>query len=142
MSVDPNNCPSQDNNITHPQEETKVQVSNKDSSTGLVTQLTSIKDSKPPIAKKTPAGSACARTELDEALEEFSRVAEEEAEELNKNDESSISLPQMHPAQTKTEAKSTLFDPKKPRRGRPPRWLKEQTLQMGAQVRKRTETQV
>lgn len=115
-----------------------MQVSNKDASTGLVTQLTSIKDSKPPIAKKTAAGSACARTELDEALEEFSRVAEEEAEELNKNDESSISLPQLHPTQTNTEAK---FDPKKPRRGRPPRWLKEQTLQMGAQVRKRTETQ-
>ena len=88
------------------------------------------------IAKKTHVEIASARTELDDALEEFSRVAEEEAEELKESDESFISLqPVQHPLKTNSDVKPPMFDPKKPRRGRPPRWLKEQTLQMGAQVR-------
>ena len=94
-----------------------------------------IQDFKPSVAKKTQVQIATARTELDEALEEFSRVAEEENEELKEGDESFISLQPVQPPKTNAEVKPQLLDPKKPRRGRPPRWLKEQTLQMGAQVR-------
>ena len=76
--------------------------------------------------------------ELDEALEEFSRVAEEEAAELNSNEESQIDPPPIVNYKSGIKQQITgkvTMDPKKPRRGRPPRWLKEQTLQMGAQAR-------
>ena len=68
------------------------------------------------------------QTELDEALEEFSRVAEEEeAEELREGGQDGQGL-------------GLDGDRTRPRRGRPPRWLKEQTLQMGEMVRRREET--
>lgn len=70
------------------------------------------------------------QTELDEALEEFSRVAEEEeAEELREGAGSSGEA-RRGPGQD---------DHTKPRRGRPPRWLKEQTMQMGEAVRRRED---
>ena len=86
-----------------------------------------------PVAKKSNAEilSDSATKELDEALEEFSRVAEEEAEELTRED----SL--LETKTFKAEPNAHVSDPKKPRRGRPPRWLKEQTLQMGAEARKK-----
>ena len=76
-----------------------------------------------PAAKKSPLQDAV--TDLDEALEEFSRVAEEEAEELSQEERECL------------PASMPVIDPKKPRRGRPPRWLAEQTLQMGAEARKK-----
>ena len=67
------------------------------------------------------------KSELDEALEEFSRVAEEEeAEELREGEEEhGDGLSRMGRDHTR------------PRRGRPPRWLKEQTMQMGEIARRR-----
>ena len=89
-----------------------------------------------PIAKKTQIQVENVTNELDEALEEFSRVAEaEEAEELNKTEENPIDSQGPASANLKPENKTPAMDPKKPRRGRPPRWLKEQTLQMGVQAR-------
>ena len=75
------------------------------------------------------------RNDLDEALEEFSRVAEEEAAELSVESESGPGRPAQPPAQARPGSSSS--DQKKPRRGRPPRWLKEQTLQMGEMARKK-----
>jgi len=70
------------------------------------------------------------RNELDEALDEFSRVAEEEAEEMSKNEESNSNV-------KANIQKQPNHDHRKPRRGRPPRWLKEQTLQMGEIAKKK-----
>lgn len=82
------------------------------------------------------------RNELDEALDEFSRVAEEEAEELCKNEENHFD-PKPNCSQhtgNVPDVKQPNHDHRKPRRGRPPRWLKEQTLQMGWEAKqKRTE---
>ena len=80
------------------------------------------------VAKKTQVEVQTSRNELDEALEEFSRVAEEEAAEEFNNLEDKFSAP---PVLAKPKTENITPDPKKPRRGRPPRWLKEQTLQMG-----------
>ena len=91
----------------------------------LVTNL----QSQPQQVAMPPDNVEAVRNELDEALEEFSRVAEEEAEELAAPDcEERLACVAKPPTQ----------DPKKPRRGRPPRWLKEQTLQMGAQAQSRS----
>ena len=68
------------------------------------------------------------QTELDEALEEFSRVAEEEEAEEMRVEGKGLD-----------EDGARKQDHTKPRRGRPPRWLKEQTLQMGEIARKKEE---
>ena len=96
------------------------------SKASIVTNL----ECPPQPAVKPPNNEQSVRNELDEALEEFSRVAEEEAEELASPDGEET---------VRGGGKVPALDPKKPRRGRPPRWLKEQTLQMGVQAR--TEVQ-
>ena len=68
------------------------------------------------------------QTELDEALEEFSRVAEEEEAEEMRVEGKGLE-----------EDGARKQDHTKPRRGRPPRWLKEQTMQMGEIARKKEE---
>ena len=68
------------------------------------------------------------QTELDEALEEFSRVAEEEEAEEMRVEGKGLD-----------EDGARKQDHTKPRRGRPPRWLKEQTMQMGEIARKKEE---
>ena len=74
------------------------------------------------------------QTELDEALEEFSRVAEEEeAEEMR------VEGRELGSGQEDGPRKGPGQDHTKPRRGRPPRWLKEQTMQMGELARKKEE---
>ena len=74
------------------------------------------------------------QTELDEALEEFSRVAEEEeAEEMR------VEGRELGSGEEDGPRKGPGQDHTKPRRGRPPRWLKEQTMQMGELARKKEE---
>ena len=74
------------------------------------------------------------QTELDEALEEFSRVAEEEeAEEMR------VEGRELGSGEEDGPRKGPGQDHTKPRRGRPPRWLKEQTMQMGEVARKNQE---
>lgn len=132
---DANSQDQENNDIKQQQDHSQVDVNNMQSKL-IKSNESTIQDFKPSVAKKTQVEIASTRTELDDALEEFSRVAEEEAEELKQSDESFISLqPVPQPPKANKDAKPLMFDPKKPRRGRPPRWLKEQTLQMGARIR-------
>lgn len=75
-----------------------------------------------------PGPKSECQSELDEALEEFSRVAEEEAEELREGEDDHNDPGLMR-----------RVDHTRPRRGRPPRWLKEHTMQMGEFARRRED---